>query len=227
MGVHHPVNISTTRQCLGSILVFVNISFPIGYLYLRKRKLSPCNTNNSTHIQISTAWAQHSARGSLWVAQQGAVSAPAAVPPPCPLDQHHLREAQWHSHPSKGCSSKGEYLQLSFEEDQNSAPSQALAQLLNLCGLSTLPDYARCSTAEAVRVKAHWILTLSEAWLCHRSEEKMIFWAVRAGLTLSEWNVLCQECFSNISRHFPEINNVNSNIFFLPLKYQIFFSIWT
>lgn len=75
---------------------------------------------------------------------------------PVPQDQHHLREAQWHSRPYKGCSSEGEHLQLSFEEeDLNSAPSQALARLPNRPVLSTLPDYERCSSAEAVRVKAH------------------------------------------------------------------------
>jgi len=42
-----------------------------------------------------------------------------------------------------------------FEEDLNSAPSQALAQVPKLPAFSTLPDCARCSAAEAVKVKAY------------------------------------------------------------------------
>lgn len=84
-----PVNIPTKTQCSGSISVFVNISFPIGHLYLRKRKHSSSNTNTSTHIQISTAWAQHSE--SPWGGSAGSCACPAETQP-CPLTSTAQRQ---------------------------------------------------------------------------------------------------------------------------------------
>lgn len=150
----------------------MTILLPIGHFYLRTRKLSPYNTNISTHIQISTAQAQHGARDSLGLAHQGAVSVP-GVPQPCPLDRHHPREGQWHNHPSKDPSlapARGELLQLSFEEHLNPAFSQALAQLPDCPALSTPAWLHRmlCSRSSNSRgsrnINSAWGLAPSQVW---------------------------------------------------------------
>lgn len=57
----------------------MSISVPIGHLYLRKRKHSPCNTINPMDIPISTAWVQHSGRHSLAVGSAGSRGCPCSA----------------------------------------------------------------------------------------------------------------------------------------------------
>lgn len=117
---------------------------------------------NPTHIHISAAWSQHSGRDSL-----GLCSAVSCGCPHSPVPWPAIAQGK-----PGGTAGTAKFQEAALV--RGSTCSSACRSTPT--NLSSLP---KPSWALQQRAKACWALTLHEPSLCHRSEEKMFFWAVR------------------------------------------------